>query len=220
MIADATIASAAGIVYSKLSLTNGVVNADINSAAAIAYSKLNLAGGIVNNDVNASAAIAGTKIGTGLTPDKTNAAVSITYRTTTQSFGAADGTVSFDTALYSAGTAMWSAGNPTRVTVPFTGTYRVGALLLVGSTSGACSVNIRKNGSTIVMGGVSASPQMGQTNGNGYTASSYVSLTANDYLEIFWVHGSSTTAASSAVTYPYTTPLSTFGLMEVEYIGA
>jgi hypothetical protein len=220
MISDVSVLAGAGIAYSKLTLTNSVVNADINTAAAIAYSKLNLSGGIVNADINAAAAIAGSKIGTGLTPDKTTAAVSITYRSTTQSFAAADGTVSFDTSLYSVGTAMWSGGNPTRVTVPYTGTYRVGALLLITPGIGAYSVNIRKNGSVIVMGGASGQGGMGQTNGNGYVASTYITLAANDYLEILWVHGSSTAASSQSVTYPYTTPLPTFGLLEVEYIGA
>lgn len=41
-IQNANIASGAGIVYSKLSLTDGIVNADINSSAAIAATKLNL----------------------------------------------------------------------------------------------------------------------------------------------------------------------------------
>jgi len=39
-IQNVNIAAAAGIVYSKLSLTDGIVNADINSAAAIVSSKL------------------------------------------------------------------------------------------------------------------------------------------------------------------------------------
>lgn len=42
-IQNVNIASGAGIVYSKLTLTDGIVNADINSSAAIANSKLNLA---------------------------------------------------------------------------------------------------------------------------------------------------------------------------------
>ena len=42
-IQNVNIAAAAGIVYSKLTLTDGIVNADINSSAAIANSKLNLA---------------------------------------------------------------------------------------------------------------------------------------------------------------------------------
>jgi hypothetical protein len=56
------IKAAAGIVYSKLTLTGGILNADINASAAIAYSKLALTGGILNADVNASAAIAYSKL--------------------------------------------------------------------------------------------------------------------------------------------------------------
>lgn len=41
-IQNVNIAAGAGIVYSKLTLTDSVVNADINSAAAIAATKLNL----------------------------------------------------------------------------------------------------------------------------------------------------------------------------------
>lgn len=56
-IVNADINASAGIVYSKLSLTNSIVNADISSSAAIAYSKLNLAASIVNADISTSAAI-------------------------------------------------------------------------------------------------------------------------------------------------------------------
>jgi hypothetical protein len=61
-ISNAQIASSAGIVYSKLTLTGDIVNTDISASAAIVYSKLNLTGSIVNTDINTSAAIAGTKI--------------------------------------------------------------------------------------------------------------------------------------------------------------
>lgn len=61
-LVNADINAAAGIVYSKLSLTNGIVNADINSAAAIAYSKLALTNSIVNADINSAAAISYSKL--------------------------------------------------------------------------------------------------------------------------------------------------------------
>lgn len=64
-IANASIASAAAIAYSKLNLTNSIANADIASAAAIAYSKLALTGLIVNTDISTSAAIARSKLATG-----------------------------------------------------------------------------------------------------------------------------------------------------------
>jgi hypothetical protein len=50
------------IPYSKLTLTNSIVNADIAPAAGITYSKLVLTGSIVNADVSASAAIALSKL--------------------------------------------------------------------------------------------------------------------------------------------------------------
>ena len=61
-IVNADINTSAGIAYSKLNLTNSIVNADVNSAANIAYSKLNLSNSIVNADINASAAIAYSKL--------------------------------------------------------------------------------------------------------------------------------------------------------------
>ena len=61
-VADAQVAAAAAISYSKLNLANSIVNADIASAAAIAYSKLNLATSIVNADVATAAAIGISKL--------------------------------------------------------------------------------------------------------------------------------------------------------------
>lgn len=83
-IANASVATGAGIIYSKLALTGSILNSDISNSAAIAYSKLNLAnsitnadivsnaaipysklsltGGILDADVSVSAAIAGTKV--------------------------------------------------------------------------------------------------------------------------------------------------------------
>ncbi len=53
------------IPYSKLTLTNSIVNADISSSAAIGYSKLNLTGTIINSDISSSAAIAYSKLSLG-----------------------------------------------------------------------------------------------------------------------------------------------------------
>jgi len=80
-VANANIKSAAGIEYSKLSLTGSILNADINASAAIAYSKLALTGTIVNADVNASAAIAYSKLSlTGAIVDTdVNASAAIAY---------------------------------------------------------------------------------------------------------------------------------------------
>ena len=68
-IVNADIDPAAGIPYSKLSLTGSIVNADVSSTAAIAYSKLSLTGSIVNADVSNTAAIAYSKLA-ALTADR------------------------------------------------------------------------------------------------------------------------------------------------------
>jgi hypothetical protein len=56
-INNGNLAAGAAIVYSKLDLTDSIIDADVAAAAAIAYSKLNLANAIKNTDVSASAAI-------------------------------------------------------------------------------------------------------------------------------------------------------------------
>ena len=61
-LTDSNISASAAIAYSKLALSNSIVNADVNASAAIAYSKLALSNSIVNADVNASAAIAYSKL--------------------------------------------------------------------------------------------------------------------------------------------------------------
>jgi hypothetical protein len=65
VITNTHISPSASIAYSKLNLSNSLVDADINAAAAIVYSKLSLTGGIINADINSAAAIARTKIVTG-----------------------------------------------------------------------------------------------------------------------------------------------------------
>ena len=61
-IVNTDIASAAAIAYSKLNLATSIINADISTSAAIAYSKLNLATSIVNADISGSAAIVTSKL--------------------------------------------------------------------------------------------------------------------------------------------------------------
>lgn len=51
-----------GIEYSKLNLTNGIINNDIHPSAAIAYTKLNLNNGITNTDINSGAAVSYSKL--------------------------------------------------------------------------------------------------------------------------------------------------------------
>ena len=53
---------AGSITYSKLNLSNSIVNADISSTAAIQYSKLNLSSSITNSDIASGAAIALSKL--------------------------------------------------------------------------------------------------------------------------------------------------------------
>jgi len=50
-IDNANIAAAAGIAYSKLDLSLGIVNADVSASAAVAYSKLNLTGSVLSGDL-------------------------------------------------------------------------------------------------------------------------------------------------------------------------
>ncbi len=65
-IANAQIALAAAIAYSKLNLSNSILDSDINTAAAIAYSKLNLSNSITNTDISTTAAIVRSKLASGL----------------------------------------------------------------------------------------------------------------------------------------------------------
>ena len=61
-IVNSDISSSAGIAYSKLNLSNSIVNSDISSSAGIAYSKINLSNSIVNSDISPSAAISYSKL--------------------------------------------------------------------------------------------------------------------------------------------------------------
>lgn len=56
---DARVAAGAAIAYTKLTLTNSIVNADIKTTAAIAYSKLALAAAIKASDMNSQSATLG-----------------------------------------------------------------------------------------------------------------------------------------------------------------
>lgn len=61
-IVNGDIVAAAGIPYSKLTLTGAILNTDIVAAAGIPYSKLTLTGTIVNADVATGAAITYAKL--------------------------------------------------------------------------------------------------------------------------------------------------------------
>ena len=67
-IVDGDIVGAAGIPYSKLNLSLGIVNSDIVGAAGIPYSKLALTNSLVNADISASAVITMSKITLGYAP--------------------------------------------------------------------------------------------------------------------------------------------------------
>lgn len=54
-LTNSQVSPSAGLEYSKLNLTNGIVNADINSSAGITYGKLNLTSSITNNDLSSGA---------------------------------------------------------------------------------------------------------------------------------------------------------------------
>lgn len=56
---------AGSIEYSKLQLSNSLVNNDVSGSAAIAYSKLNLATSVVNADIATNAQIATSKLAAG-----------------------------------------------------------------------------------------------------------------------------------------------------------
>lgn len=62
LLTNSMVDPAAAIDYSKLNLTDAIINADIDSAAAIDYSKLDLANSIVDSDVAAAAAISYSKL--------------------------------------------------------------------------------------------------------------------------------------------------------------
>ena len=64
-IANDSVAADAGIAYSKLDLTDSIVDADVASGAGIVYSKLDLTGQLTNGDISASAAIGRGKIAAG-----------------------------------------------------------------------------------------------------------------------------------------------------------
>lgn len=61
-ISNSSISASAAISYSKLALTNSIVDSDVSSSAAISYSKLNLANFITNSDISPSASIVYSKL--------------------------------------------------------------------------------------------------------------------------------------------------------------
>lgn len=217
-ILNADINAGAAIAYSKLNLANSVVtgdivngtllNADVNAAAGITYSKLALTGGIVDADISASAAI---------TPNKLNAAICVAQRSSvggTQSFAAADGVWTFDSTLVNTNT-MWSAGSPTRITAPYTGYYRLEYFGIVsGAGAGSYGIFVRKNGTTNVAG-----TSLAQQSGTSGRTPPIISLTAADYVELIWTHGTSTGIATIVSTTVFITG-DPFGYLGLEFLGS
>uniref|UniRef100_A0A6H1ZP30 Uncharacterized protein n=1 Tax=viral metagenome TaxID=1070528 RepID=A0A6H1ZP30_9ZZZZ len=61
-ITNADVSAAAGIVYSKLTLTDSITDADIASASPLTYANMNLADSLLNADIYSSADIIHTKL--------------------------------------------------------------------------------------------------------------------------------------------------------------
>jgi len=78
---NSDVATDAAIVYSKLNLSSGIVNTDISSSASIAYSKLNLSNSLTNSDVSSSASIAYSKLNltSGILNTDISASAAIAY---------------------------------------------------------------------------------------------------------------------------------------------
>ena len=135
-IADADVATNAGIQYSKLALTGSILNADVATGAAIAYSKLALSNSIVNADISSGAAIADSKLATISTAGKvSNSATTAASANTASAIVARDASGNF-----SAGTITAAlTGNATTAT---TATSFSGALSGdVSGTQSATSVD-------------------------------------------------------------------------------
>lgn len=221
-IADAQIAAGAAIAYAKLALSNSILNADINSAAAIAYSKLALTGNIVNADLAAAAAIGPQKV--------TKFPYCIAYRANasgSQSFGSASGTYTWSASQETTANQMWSGGNPTRITAPLTGFYRLAVSVynVGGSSYSTDNHTVRKNGSTTIHTASADNSGSGDLNAD----LGVIALTAADYLEVLWNRVAATTVATQPpetlgigmyTIRPAITPAAQhYGAISLQYIG-
>ena len=229
--------------------SGNVVNADINASAAIAYSKLSLANSIVTGDIfngtildadiNAAAGISKTKLAAlnianadvipaaAITPSKMSVSpYCVAYRglgAGAQVFGSATGQVSFTAGIQTVG-AMFSGGTPTRITVPYTGWYRVyaSAIASLSNTSTSDRWLLQQNGITTLangLGGFTPCTISGELGA--------FSLTAADYLELWFFRstGTSITTAQPAaqggiagILNPSSNP-DHWGALLVQYLG-
>jgi len=93
-ISNAEVKAGAGIEYSKLDLTGGIVDADVSASAAISYSKLDLASSVKDSDIDPSAPI--TYGNLDLSDSITNADVSPTAAIAYSKLELTDGIINTD----------------------------------------------------------------------------------------------------------------------------
>lgn len=110
--------------------------------------------------------------------------------TSDQAFGGASATASWPTPVVD-GLGAWSAGNPTRLTIPTTGYYVVYAnAAIISSTSGLTVSDMRQlrvNGALVKGFGVTASSKgtaLGVASGRS-VSSNPILLTSGDYVELY-----------------------------------
>lgn len=108
------------------------------------------------------------------------------YRSTSQSIATATATsVSFSTTRYDQAN-FWSAGNPTRLTVPETGTYMIfGHVIYDVNSTGYRLTRLRLNGTTYLAG--DSKPAVSGDVTVASVATMY-RLTASDYVELVVFH--------------------------------
>lgn len=139
-----------------------------------------------------------------------------------QSFAAADGTLTFTTALYDTGT-FWSAGTPSRITFPTTGNYAMRFFGQVGGTlAGSYQYALRRSGSTTVFSAATPTAFLGGNNSSAAPGFQVWNFPAGDYVEFFWLHGTSSTITTTINSSGIITPGSNdnYGFIEVYNVGA
>jgi len=209
-IANTQVASDAAIVYSKLNLTGGILNADINASAAIALSKLATGAlptgitiasanivddSIVNADINSAAAIAYSKL--ALTNSILNADINsaaaiveskLAFNTSTghNHDGSNSKLITINRAFtwYIDGTAIVANEVGAKYIAPQNMTV---SKIWYKLTSGTCTIRIQK-GTTDIDAGNSVTSTLGST-----TSITSASITAGDIITL------DITAASSPV---------------------
>lgn len=112
-----------------------------------------------------------------------------------------------------------------RVTITQNGYYQIqaGGIDFTGSFAGAYSLYIRKNGATVLLtsfGQVNPTKTFGSLSGIGRSMGVF-NLTVNDYLEMFWSHGTSTTvvATSGSSATGEIPGTSVYGFMKLLLLG-